>query len=86
MDNILFYAEWRNKVVIFFGLQLKVLAIYLCQVGNDIGFTFESRRNFASEDSSNSTHMAQPAMRIAFLGVSSLDVKVEYFTIYFMFI
>ncbi|KAH7662003.1 Peptidase Do protein [Dioscorea alata] len=46
------------------------------QVGNDIGFTFESRRNFASEDSSNSTHMAQPATRIAFLGVSSLDVKV----------
>ncbi|KAJ0982934.1 hypothetical protein J5N97_011189 [Dioscorea zingiberensis] len=46
------------------------------QVGNDIGFTFESRRNHAYEDSSNSTLVVQPATRIAFLGVSSSDVKV----------
>lgn len=48
-----------------------------CQVESDLRFSNESYRKLPVVESNNISGMAKAATRIAFLGVSALDLKVE---------
>lgn len=62
---------------VFFSLKvLQVSFLHFWQVENDLRFSEESYRKLSLDESYSATVMAKSVTRIAFLGVSSLEVKV----------